>query len=246
MGAIGKMQKKVEKNNTALRGDRGTIGLATQAGDPEQKGKIPPGLQRQIDDITAMAMHMIHSDDTKQSVLNMLKSHEEPEAAIPPTANYIMNRIEASANKRRTKIGNDIKLAAAQYIVTDLAILGKKAGIWESDIESEEELGNVLKDTMQTYIRKGLKDKTIDPIQLQQEAEGLLSPEQRESGISMGQEFGVPPEPTTGMAVRSYADKAVQGERSKNAELQAKLQQMQQSQQPQGQQGQQGQPEPQK
>jgi hypothetical protein len=217
MGALGRMKKKVERNNAPPPG--GAIGTATDMADPNKQGGIDPAKKKQVEDTTAMFMELIHGKDTRDSVLKMLKSQPDPFKAIPLTANNLMVRVEAQTKKRKLRIPEDVKIAAAQYIVMDLANLGNKANLWETKVQ-QDNIGPILRDTMQAYIHKGIRDKTIDPVQLQEEAEKLMSPEQKAISMQMGG-GQLPPKPTATMAARQHTQGAVDKEKDKNMQLQA-------------------------
>jgi hypothetical protein len=220
MGASGKLRKQINKRNAPP--PAGAIGTAAQMADPEQAGKVDPKKMKQVEDSTAMFMRLIHGTETRDSVMKMLKANPDPFKAIPDTANNLMKRVEAQVKKRRMRIPADVKVATAQYIVIDLANLGNKAQAWETQV-SEDQLGPILRDTMKIYIKQGIKDKSIDPVQLQQEAEKLMSPEQKAAGMQMGGS-GLPGAPTATMAAQQYADKQVGKEQTKNMQLQAQNQ----------------------
>lgn len=220
MGATSQMRKQIQKKNpTEPAEPENTTGLAVQMADPEQSSKVPEEKRRQVEDLTALFVQLIHSKKTSGSVMEMLSAFPTGDKAIPPAANTLLGQVEGRMAQRKQKVPNDVKIAAISYVVSDLALLGNKAGVWEQPV-GQDQIQPILQESMQLYIRKGLKNKTLDPIQLQKEAEQLLTPEQRERGLSFGQEGGTPGEPTANMAARQYADQQVAGEQGKYAKLQ--------------------------
>ena len=227
MGASGKLRKQINKKNAPPPG--GAIGAATQMADPEQQGKVDPKKMKQVETVTAMLMRIIHGTESRDSVMQMLKSQPDPAKAIPMTSNSLMKKVTAQTKKRRMTIPNDVKVAAAQYLVTDLANLGNKAQAWDTQVAGDQ-IGVILRDTMQLYIKEGIKDKSIDVVKLQQEAEALMTPEQKTRGL----EFGggqVPEQPTGAMAARQYADGKVDQEKAKGDQMRAQNQALQGAQQ---------------
>lgn len=213
------IRRKLEQNASQNGNAEMDIGLGAKMADPEQRGQADPNKIRQVEDITAMFMMMIHGEQTRDSVMDTLKSNPDPSKAIPLTANMLMTRVEQQAKKRRQKLPDDAKIAAAQYMVPDLAMLGNSAGIWQEQI-TQDQLPEMLQDTMQIYIRQGLKNKTIDPVKLQRDAEALMTDEQK----SKAMEFGggeIPREPTPSMAVAQKVDEAVGKERAKTEQARA-------------------------
>jgi hypothetical protein len=220
MGASGKLRKQINKRNAPPPG--GAVGPITQMANPEQKGKIDPKKMKQIETVTAMLMRIIHGTESRDSVMKMLKANPDPFKSIPTTATSLMAKVDAETKKRRIIIPNDVKVAASQYVVTDLATLGNKAQAWKTQV-AESDLGHILRDTLQILIRKGIKDKTLDPVLVQQEAEKLMNPEQKAYGMKMGG-GQLPSAPTATMAAQQYADKQVGKEKTKNMQLQAQNQ----------------------
>jgi len=210
------IRRNLENNNPPPEQD---MALGAKMADPSQKGNVPEAKIKQVEDITAMFMGLIHGEETRDSVMKTLKSNPDPGKAIPMTANMLMSRVEQQTKKRRQKLPDDAKLAAAQYMVADLAMLGNAAEAWESQVP-QEALGQILQDTMQIYIRQGLKNKSIDPVKLQRDAEALMSPERKAMGQKMGGE-GMPNQPTPSMAVGQKVDEEVTKEKAKTEQAMA-------------------------
>lgn len=233
MGANGRLKKQIQKRNAepqqeqAMQGE-GIMGTAMQAADPNQRGQMAEGKIRQVEDMTAMMMQMIHGDKTKESVMRTLKAQPDPHKAIPSTVNMLFKRVDQQSAKRKMKVPNDIKVATASYVVMDLANLGNAARIWEQPVQ-QDELGPILRNSMQMYMKDGLKDGTIDPVELQMEVEQVMSDEQKAAGVMMGRQAGVdlPPGPTEQMAVDREVEKQVSAERAKTEQARAQAQAMQ-------------------
>ena len=220
MGANSRLKKQIQKKADESNEPQ-DMALGQKMADPTQKGGVSENKIRQVETITAMFMKLIHGEETRDSVLQTLGSNPDPGKAVPQAANMLMTRVEQQAKTRRQKLPDDVKVAAAQYMVPDLAMLGNRAGVWEQPV-AEEQLPQMLQDTMQIYIRQGLKNKTIDPVQLQRDAEKLMTPEQKE----MGMRFGggeIPPGPTPGMLVDKKVDEAVGKERAKSEQALAQV-----------------------
>lgn len=225
MGASGRLRKQINKQSAPPPGDGGAS-LSVQVGDPQQRQKADPNKIRQVDDLTAMFFKLIHGKETKASVMEALKSQPDPMKAIPMTANMLAQRIDEQAKKRRIRIPDDVKVASAQHVVVDLATLGNTARIWESPV-TEEDLPAILEETMKLYIERGLRNKTIDPIKLQAEVEKLMTPEQRQKAMQLGQEgaakLGMPAPPerlSSGQAVAHREGQIRQDEQQKLAKRQ--------------------------
>lgn len=207
MGASGKLRKKINKNN--MPPPSGTTELTAQMADPEKREKISPKKLQQVETVTAMMMKLIHSKESSQAAIGMLKADPDPAKAIPIAANRLLGVVEKKFKQRRSTIPNDVKVASIQYAVADLALLGNKAKLWDREV-TKEELGPILKDTMQQYIQRGIKSGDINPVELQREVEPLMSDEQKAVANKYGQEAGIAPKPTATMAAEDYKNKEVQ------------------------------------
>lgn len=220
MGANGALRKKIQKQNAPPPG--GALGTAAQMADPEQSGQMKQAKMRQVEDVTAMYMNLIHSEDTRDSVMQTMKSNPDPTKAVVATANMLMKRVDAQTQKRRMTIPDEIKVASAQYVVIDLVNLGNTAGIWERPVP-ESEVPGIFMQTAQAYIRQGINNKTIDTTKLQAEVEQLMTPEQKAAGMRLGG-GQVPPGPTPAMAVDEQVQKQVSAEEAKTEQARAQNQ----------------------
>jgi hypothetical protein len=119
----------------------------------------------------------------------------------------INSMMEQEARKGGRPPSLELLFQAGIVVVGDLIEIGNAKGIF--DIQDEQEIGAILQGTMQKYIEKGLKDGTIDPVELQQKAEAMLAPEDREAALGMAEREGVPVEPNEHTAMEVYADKKV-------------------------------------
>lgn len=222
MGASGQLRKKIQKKNTPEPG--GAVGAAAQMTNPSKAGgQVDANKKRQVEDVAAMLLTFVHDEKTAPAVMQMLESQPDGRKAVPMAMNAIMKQVEQSANRRRIRFPNDVKVAAAIPVIQDLALLGNEAQVWEQPI-MQEELPDVIRDTLQMYIEQGLKDKSIDPIKLQKEVEQLMNDDAKQQMRGIASETGLPQEPTATMAARQHTEKKVGKVQGKNDELQAQLQ----------------------
>jgi hypothetical protein len=149
---------------------------------------------------------LMHTKKTAPKIEEMLQSGP-PEKVIPETALMINKLMEDEARKGGKPPSLELLFQAGILVVSDLLEIGNLLGAFE--IVDEQEVTAILQATMQKYIEKGLKEGTIDPIELQQKAEAMLAPEDREGGIAMAEREGIPVEPNEHTAMEVYADKKV-------------------------------------
>ena len=114
--------------------------------------------------------------------------------------------MESAVKSKGQKPSLGVLLAANVRMIGELMEIGKSGGFFQVQ---EEQVGPILQDTMQRYITKGLKDKSIDPIELQQAVEPMMEESQKQQGLEMANQMGVPQEPGMDAALESYAGKRV-------------------------------------
>lgn len=143
-------------------------------------------------------MKLLHSKETAPSVEEMLKSGP-PEKTVPVVALQINSQMEEAVAKKPSL---ETSLIAGTYLVQDLIEIGNTAGYF--DIQDEESIRPILQDTIQQYIEKGLADGSIDPVELQEKVEPLMSEDQKATGMQAAELTGVPTAPTQDTAMAAY------------------------------------------
>jgi hypothetical protein len=194
---------------------------------PEERVKgtfleMDPEKQQKVDNYVLGLASLLHDKKTKSTIYDMLKS-APPEKSIPNTANMVNQKMEGSIKQKGQQIPLEIGLNANIFLVSELAMIGNEGGFFELN---EDDVGEILKSTLQSYIHKGLKDKTIDPVELQQKMEGLLTDQERSNGIQTGQKMGIPGEAGMKTAMESYASQREQGVMSKMQDRMSAMEQI--------------------
>lgn len=189
------------------------------------KKDISPALQKKMDTYNTALMHIMHNPKTSQNIVDMLKS-APPEQSIPSTALQLTKSVEGSFQKKGTKVEDSVKLCGAMYLVSDLAEIGNSAQLWEKPI-SEQDTPTILQEVVTKYIHEGLRNKSIDPIKLQADAQELFTEEQNKLGGEMQQKLGLPSEPTASMGIDAYTQKKTAPLEEENTRLKGLLQQQQ-------------------
>lgn len=188
-------QMKKQKKSAQPSQGAGVLGQQAQGKD------IDPKTKQQINVYSTMLTKFIHSKETQGQVLKMLQAGD-PIDAIPPAAVAINDQAEQTLAKKG-KVDKNVVLGASVTLVSDLIEVGMAAGLFEQP--SDEDISFIYQDTLQLYIERGLKDGSIDPVQLQKDIEPLLSEEQRKAGRAMGKEVGVGDEPDQREVIERYA-----------------------------------------
>ncbi len=217
-----------------LEENTSTTGLLTMA-----ESDISPEKKIEYENFIAMLMKMIHSPETSPAVVDMLSAGEASEI-VPNTAVTIVNQVEKEIGQ--ATIPNDTKAAGAMYLVTDLCEIGNVAKLWKKDVV-EEDLSGIIQNTLQEYLHQGMKNGTIDPVQLQGEIEPLLTEEQQMAGSTLAERKGLPMQPTEGMAYTKAAGDAAKPLEEENAALKQQVQKQEPAPTPPPQQALQGPPQ---
>ncbi len=166
-----------------------------EAIDATAQGKeLPPKFKKQMNGYKTVLSKMMHSKEMRGQTLDMLKSGP-PEISVPNTALAINAKAEEIMQSKGIQITSQVKLAGSIFLVSDLVEVGNSGAGWDDPVD-DEEAKLIYQDTLQDYIQKGLKDGSIDPIELQQGAEPLLNDAQKAEGAAMAEQGGVPMEVT--------------------------------------------------
>lgn len=181
------------------------VGLlqSQQEGAPE----VPPELQHKIDVMRTATIKLLHGKDTQKPILDMLSAGPLTES-VPKAALQVNDMLE-----KTVKPEVDVVLANSVTLVSDLIEIADAAGI--APTPPEEEIVGIFQDTLQGYIEKGLKDGTIDPVELQAAVEPLMNGEQRGAGQEMMKAEGLPEAATQDMATEKMIREAQMAERAK-------------------------------
>lgn len=194
--------------------------------NPEDKKK-----QDKIDSYVVALMNELHGSETRDDVLDILKNGKDPYIGIPEAAMAVNDAAVAKFEQNGVKVDLNTQLNASQYLVNDLMEIGSKFGFFEV---TQDDFAPLLEDSLQTYVERGLKDGTIDPVELQLTAEKFTSENQRIAGLYHGQENGVPPAPQQQQIIHQIQQNAAReatAEEKKKQAVAAGQQQKQQQQQ---------------
>ena len=145
-------------------------------------------------------MKMLHSKQTASTIDEMLQAGP-PEQTIPEVAMMVSKQMEDAIAKKSQRPELETILKGGIYLVTDLVEIGNTGGFFQ--VESEEQLQPIMQATFQRYIEAGLKDGSIDPIELQSKVEPLLNEQQIQFGTQGAEAGGIPmkPDQTTQMSL---------------------------------------------
>lgn len=173
----------------------------------QEEPQLDPKSKKEIEAYILGLSKMLHSKETSGKVVEMLRSGP-PEKMIPHTALLINQQMEDTVRAKGKNPTLETLLAAGQFMVGDLIEIGNAAGIFQ--LETEEQIAPIVKETFQKYIEAGLKNHTIDPIELQQKVEPLMPEEHRQLGLEAAKRTGIPEKPDESTAMEMYAMQRMQ------------------------------------
>ena len=174
-----------------------------------QEGQEPsPQMLKQLENINGAMVDMMYRPETK-SVIQKMLTDAPPEMALPHVTNMLMQKFEDMMEQKNGPMDLQMKLGVGVMTFSEVTELAQGLGKMPQDMP-EEQTQELLKATIQQYIQKGLKEKTIDPIELQEAVEPLLTPEEQAMARGMGQEVGTPGGPTREMTNAMGMQKAKQ------------------------------------
>lgn len=198
------------------------------AGNPTEEPQRTPEdkkVQDRLDSYVVALMNELHGSETRDDVLDILKNGKDPYIGIPEAAMAVNDAAVAKFEQNGVEVDLNTQFNASAYLVNDLMEIGSKFGFFEV---TQDDFAPLLEDSLQTYIERGLKDGTIDPIELQLTAESFTSENQRIAGLYYGQENGVPPAPQQQQIIHQLQQNAAREATAKEKKKQAgQLQQQQ-------------------
>jgi hypothetical protein len=199
-----------------------------QAPQESKSPKEDKKLKKEMNVYEGGISKILHGKQSKAKVYEMLKS-APPEKSIPETTMHINMQMIDILSKRGKKPSLEAIFGGTVFTIHELAEIGEAGGFFEQPL-NEENIKPVLQASLQKMIEEGVRAKVIDPIELQEKIEPLLSDEQKQMGLQAGQQTGVPAEPNESVAMERYAQERVMADREQTAKrAAAKGGQMQQA-----------------
>lgn len=154
----------------------------------------------------AMTMDMMHNEGTSQQIVQMLGAGD-PQMTIPKTAATVNGQVMQAYQQRGKPLSLENQLANSIIIGAELVEIGNAAGIFEV---TEREAPAVLEKSSKAVIQQGLKNGTIDPVELQELTNDGMP--ERMKGMGLANE-STPNERDDGVAMEQYAQKRVAQDR---------------------------------
>ena len=198
-------------------------------GPREDKMKdIDPKLKEKAESYISVLMNELHAPETREDVLDMLKSSSDPFMTIPQAAMAINDAAAMKIQKSGGRVDISTMFLGSQYLVGDLMEIGNTFGIFET---TKEDFPDLYQDSLQMFIQRGLKDGTIDPIELQLTGEKIMSDNQKIGGHYLAEQQGIPYQPTQQMVLQQNERATTRKVRAEELDKQSKTAKQQNDQQ---------------
>lgn len=164
-------------------------------------------MDQEIKAFTGVVSQMMHSKGMRESIQGMLKAGD-PSRVVPETAKTLSSKaVEAYKRKRGATPSTEAIIAGSLVLGTDLIEIGNTGGFFQ--VEQDQALP-LLEATNKAVIKDGLKNKYIDPVELQGMAEGGLGELGTKAGLEGAEARGIPKDPDVNLAMEQYAQQREQ------------------------------------
>ena len=188
---------------------------------PQQVQSNDPKIKKVIQEAKGyetVLMQLIHGKKTRDDVIKMLKAGPDPFMTVPQAAMTINDMGVDMMKRGNAPVSVSAQLVSSQFILDDLLKLGQASGAFEFN---EEDLPALVEDTYEMYVERGLNDYSIDPIQLQIEAQKAMTEEQMAGGVVLGH-GKIPQQPDQRAMTEQYAQGQVRASQRASQERMAK------------------------
>lgn len=174
-----------------------------QAGDMSKaQEQLDPKLKHEIEGFQSILGNTMYDNKMRPKIQKMLKDGGPPEKSIPATAKAIADTAIPMFEEKAGKVKNPVLVNGAVFLVQELALIGNTSGYFNV---TEDMMQGILQTTIQTHIEEGLRNKTIDVMELQAGTEELMTEEDRALGLEAASVEGVPPQAGGEQAMEAYA-----------------------------------------
>lgn len=174
-------------------------------GRQQLPGKKPSKAQvEQVKTLAAGMIDMAHDERMSKHLHQMLQAGQ-PQVSVPQAAMTVYQQFK-NALGGKAKMGLEMRLSAYTALTGELIEFGNEAGIFNLN---EQGVTETMQNSFQLFVETGLKDKSIDPIELQEVVEPLMNSQQQQLGNEAAQQTGVPGRMSREMATEQHANKKV-------------------------------------
>ena len=193
------LQTNATEQEQATPQEESKVASGVLSGDPEQK------MDKQQEAYVGALVRVLHDKQTSPMVQEMLKAGP-PEQTIPRITMEVNDMMQQTiARKGGQPADLETTFLGGAYVVSDLIEIGNAGGFFE--VSDEDQVKEILQTTIQTYVERGLKDGSIDPVELQAITEPLLQDSDREEGIAYAKKEGLSMQADENVAMEAFGQK---------------------------------------
>jgi len=146
-----------------------------------QKNQLPPQYKQQVEQLTAMAMTIIHSEESAIEQQQLPEAYKEAQQtvqhqedmgpkAVADVALWALAQVEKEAGRRGKRITPIIVMGVIGEITAQVAEVATMAGLFEL---TEEDIQVAISTAVNKYIVQAKKEGTLNDQQLQEAGQAL-------------------------------------------------------------------------
>jgi hypothetical protein len=193
------LQTNATEQEQATPREESKVASGVLSGDPEQK------MNKQQEVYIGALMRVLHDKQTTPMVQEMLKAGP-PEKTIPRITMEVNDMMQQTiARKGGQPADLETIFLGGVYVVSDLIEIGNAGGFFK--VNDEGQVKEILQTTIQTYVERGLKDGSIDPVELQAITEPLMEDSDKEEGIAYAKKEGLSMQADQDVAMEAFGQK---------------------------------------
>ena len=189
---VGQPEQLVQPNEQAsAQIEEGMVGQGVELG---------PGQQAQLDSYTDNATIAVFSEDSQPAILQSLQADQDPVKNVADTTFVVHKQLESSLAKNGEKMTEITMALGAAHLTAELVVLAEAAGLYTlKEVQKSEAFQQAIK----RYFETGIKDGSIDPVELQATLEPVMNEKQREYGLQGMEKGGISKtKPPSGMTAK--------------------------------------------
>lgn len=175
---------------------------------PQEEAQMDPRLEKELQTYTTGLSELLHGKQTSPQIVDMLKNGGPPEQSIPHAVTLVNTKMADSIGDKGQRPSLEVLFGGTIFLVNDLLEMGIAANAFGPP--DEDGTVNILKQSIQAQIQAGLKDGTIDPVELQEKVEPMMNEQARVDGMQVGASAGIPDVPDEMTAMEAYGAKRQQ------------------------------------
>ena len=153
-----------------------------------QGAELGPGQQAQLDNYTDNATIAVFSEKSQPAILQLLQSGEDPVQNVAGAAFTVHKQLEAGLQQNGEKISEITLAMGAAHLTSELIVLAEAAKLY---VLNEVQKKDAYQKSVMKYFESGLKDGSIDPVELQKTLEPVMNDQQREYGMQQMEQSGI-------------------------------------------------------